>query len=95
MILLQLLSNVTLCFSKASDEPKALLFSFGASVLGEHCESLEGKFLTCKVYFRLFKALKTLGGAEEEETFVSNMIKKFDPTFFSKNIELKSTENKL
>jgi hypothetical protein len=85
---------VALCFSKASDEPKALLYSFGASVLGELCESLEGKFLTCKVYFRLFKALKTLGGAEEEEKFVSNLIKKCDPTFFSKNTELKTIESR-
>jgi hypothetical protein len=51
-------------------------------VLGEHCESSEGKLLTCKVYFRLFKALKTLGGAEEG-AFVSDLIEKCDPTFFS------------
>jgi hypothetical protein len=94
LILLTLLSNSALCFSKASDEPKALLFAFGASVVGENCKSLDGKKLLCKVYFRIFNALKTIGGATEEATFVSNLIKDFDPKFWSEMVDLRATASR-
>jgi hypothetical protein len=43
LILLTLLSNAALCFSKAKDAQNALLFALGASVLGENCKSLDKK----------------------------------------------------
>jgi hypothetical protein len=43
------------------------------------------------VYFRLFKALKTLGGASEEEAVISSLIKKTDQKFWSETAELKAS----
>ncbi len=94
LILLTLLSNAALCFSKALDEPKALFFAFGASVLGENCKTSDGKKLLLKVYFRIFCAFKNIGGATEEEYFVSNLIKDFDPKFWSEMAELKAAASR-
>jgi hypothetical protein len=91
LIILTLLSNAALSFSKVSDEPKALLFAIGASTLGESSKTLDGQKLMCKVYFRIFRALKTLGGAPEEEAVISNLIKNTDQKFWSETAELKAT----
>ena len=90
LIILTLLSNAALSFSKVLDEPKTLLFALCASVLGESSKSLDGQKLLCKVYFRLFRALKTLGGASEEEAVISSLIKNTDPKFWSETAELKA-----
>jgi hypothetical protein len=65
LILLTLLSNAALCFSKESDEPKALLIALGAFVLGQNCKTLNVQKLIDKVYFRIKTALKTLCGEKE------------------------------
>jgi hypothetical protein len=47
--------------------------------------------LLCKVYFRIFCALKTFGNAQEEWTLISSMIKSFDEKFWGETAELKAT----
>ena len=69
----------------------ALLFALGASVLGVNCKSSYGSKLLCKVYFRIFCALKTIGGAKEEEVLIANLIKGVDAKFWSETEELKAT----
>jgi len=91
LITLTLLSNAALSFSKVLDEPKALLFALGASALGESSKSVDGHKLLCKVYFRLFRALKTLGGASEEEAVISSLIKNTDHKFWCETAELKAS----
>ena len=68
-----------------------MLFALCASVIGENCKSPDGKKLLCKVYYRIFCALKNIGGATEEEVLISNMIKGVDEKFWGETAELKAT----
>jgi hypothetical protein len=59
-------------------------------VLGVNCKSSDSSKLLCKVYFRIFRALKTIGSAKEEEVLISNMIKGVDAKFWSETEELRA-----
>jgi hypothetical protein len=67
-----------------------LLFALGASVLGANSKSSNSNKLLCNVYFRILRALKTIGGAKEEEILISNMIKGVDSKFWSDTEELRA-----
>lgn len=88
-VLSTLLSNAALCCSKTADEPQALLLAVSASMLEKTTIESGGGKLLCKVYLRIFHALRALGGTTQELALLSRLIKTADAKLWGQTAELK------